>query len=269
MNLPSWINPINEGLNLPATTMLVVLTLYLAARALLVLAPMMVWALRSQFARAHRVYRIEITPQQIRYEVRTAFVNLLVDAAVLTAMIKSNLAQIGDSHVLETAVFSFVWMEIWFYALHRVLHTRAFYFIHRVHHESKVTTPMTGMTFSVVERALIVGGFGMGLLAMSFVVPVSPSGVAMYFMFNYTLGLFGHSNIEIYSPAVRQLLFFWTTPTHHSMHHARVRGHYGLMTTVMDSLFRTEFSDYVHLHQQAYSGEGATKLVKPQQREAA
>ena len=59
--------------------------------------------------------------------------------------------------VLTFAVM-FVWFEIWFYVTHRLMHTRALYFIHKQHHVAKVTDPLAALSFSLAERAILITG---------------------------------------------------------------------------------------------------------------
>ncbi|MGZ3722856.1 MAG: sterol desaturase family protein, partial [Bdellovibrionales bacterium] len=237
-----------------------ILFAYLAIRNLFVQLPMLWWALKSEFAKNHQVYKIALLPGQLRLELRSTAVNILTDSLFLATVIKAHLAKLDESHLLSTALISFIWVEIWFYFSHRLMHTKALYFIHRLHHQAKVATPLTGMSFSILERLILSGGMAGGLWVVSKAYPISSAGVALYFVFNYFFALLQHSNVEVFSPQMRSLFFWLTTPSHHSMHHARMRGHYGLYTPFLDRLFKTEFADYARLQDLAYNGHGLTSL---------
>lgn len=231
-----------------------------ALRCLILNGAVYLWATKSTAALKRRVYLIPLKDGQLRRELRSLLRTVLLDAIVLTAMVKSNLAFVNESNVLSTVVFSFFWVELWFYFAHRALHTRLLYPIHKLHHMSMVTSSLTSMTFSIAERLVFVVGFATGLWLFSFIHPISMVGAGIYVAFTYFFNLIGHTNIEIYPPNARWLISWLCTPTHHSLHHARVVGNYGLHTRWLDRLFGTEFADYEEIQKAAYNGQGLVRL---------
>jgi sterol desaturase/sphingolipid hydroxylase (fatty acid hydroxylase superfamily) len=127
---------------------------------------------------------------------------------------------------------------------------------------AQVTEPLTSLSFSLVERLMLMGG-GMGLVLLAMeVMPVTQAGVMGYILTNYFLNVVGHGNTEwlpqrfVSSWAGR----FFFTPTFHALHHARYQGHYGLFTVVLDRWFSTAFDDYARVHAQARAGQGLTRI---------
>ena len=221
----------------------------------------------SAFALQRRVYRIAIPQGQIRSELGTAVCVLLLDAAIfviLKATGALNTGAVGGMAVAVTFASLFVWFEIWFYATHRLLHTRALYFIHRQHHKAKVTDPLTSLSFSLVERLiLIVGAIGPAAVVSQF-TPVSIVGLSVYFLTNYALNVLGHSNVEVFPASFPKswLGRMFISPTYHAMHHARYKGHYGLFTPMLDRWLNTTFDDYPDVHARAASNDGLTRLAE-------
>jgi lathosterol oxidase len=237
--------------------------LYYSALMLTLLPPFFLWATHAPKAFKRRVYALVNKPDQIGVEIRSGLMNMAIDSVLMTAMLKSGLARMGDGHVLATAVFSAIWFEVWFYIAHRALHTRALNFIHRTHHHSQMVNPLTGMSFSVLERSILVIGLGLGLWAFSAVYPISYDGVGIWYVFNYLFAMIAHCNIEFVSPRVNRYIGkLFNAPTYHALHHARHKGHYGLFMPFMDRWFGTEFDDYAEVHKSAYTGQAMTSAAQ-------
>lgn len=224
------------------------------------------WALgRTRLAERWRVYRRALAPGQLRSEARAAVGVVLCDALLITAFraaYESQMVPFSVGVALATYAWMFVGFEVWFYVTHRLLHTRALYRLHAQHHVAQVTDPLTSLSFSMVERLVLMGGgFGLVILAMQ-VMPVTLVGIMAYVLTNYALNVFGHGNTEwlperfVRSWAGR--LFF--TPTFHALHHARYQGHYGLFTPVLDRWLGTCFEDYEQVHARARAGAGLERI---------
>ena len=165
-------------------------------------------------------------------------------------------------HHAITVAMVLLWMEVWFYSNHRLLHTRWLYPIHAQHHKARVPNPITSLSYSIAERAtLSVGGYVIPVLA-SHILPMTMEATIGVFVVTYVVNVVGHTNVEFFSenfPKTRLGRVFISV-TFHSMHHARITGHYGLYTRFLDRAFGTEFSDYAEVHHRAASGEGLQTL---------
>lgn len=218
------------------------------------------WAVR--FVTEKRTYKLCGARGQFSRELFATLRIFLFDAAYFATVLKIDVVPIDEKNAFPTFLFAYAWMEVWTYAQHRAMHTKKLWFIHRHHHESAVTGPLTSFSFSVAERALNLAGFSLGLYGLSLFTPLSHTGIAAYLTLYFVISVFWHGNVELVPPfLLRTPFFFWiTTPTHHALHHARVRGNYGTLTRVMDRVFNTEFADYPAAHRRAYAGEGFTAL---------
>jgi sterol desaturase/sphingolipid hydroxylase (fatty acid hydroxylase superfamily) len=224
------------------------------------------WALgRTRWAERWRVYRRALAQGQLRSEALAAAGVIVADALMVWLFRYFHGPRLAPFSVMGT-LLTYAWMyvgfEVWFYVTHRLLHTPLLYRFHAQHHAAQVTNPLTSLSFSVVERVVLMGGsIGLALLALE-VMPVTNAGIMAYLLTNYLLNVLGHSNTEwfpsgfVHSWAGRLFL----TPTFHAMHHARYKGHYGLFTTVLDRWFGTTFPDYVRVHARARAGEGLTRI---------
>lgn len=212
-----------------------------------------------------RIYRAPLAPRQLLRELGPALVVVVLDVILIVGFrwfFMHRLVPATLASVVITYVWMFVSFEVWFYVTHRLMHLRPLYFLHAQHHVAHVTEPLTALSFSIPERLILIcGAMGLLLLGTCF-LPITTAGAALYMLTNYTLNIYGHSNIEwmptwfLRSPLGRVLF----TTTFHAMHHARYAGHYGLFTTVLDRSFGSAFPDYAAVHARARQGRGLTKL---------
>ncbi|RKH46560.1 sterol desaturase family protein [Corallococcus sicarius] len=222
-------------------------------------------AWRTRVAERLRVYRREWAQGQLRSEAWAAAGVVLTDAVLITGL-RYYTGPLLAPFRLSTALWTYAWMfvgfEVWFYATHRLLHLPRFYRFHAQHHVARVTEPLTALSFSVVERLVLMGG-GLGLhLAALHLMPGTQVGILAYMVTNYVLNALGHGNTEWLPQrfvASRWGRVFFT-PTFHAMHHARYQGHYGLFTVVLDRWLGTAFEDYPRVHARARDGEGLTRM---------
>ncbi|MGF1463262.1 MAG: sterol desaturase family protein [Maricaulaceae bacterium] len=219
-----------------------------------------------RFARKRLVFQLPYAEGQLRREAVRAALVVVFDATVVTAAFLTGLVARPETAPvwagLATFAAMFIWYELWFYGTHRAMHHKSLLWIHRAHHDAKICDPLTSLSFSLGERAiLLIGVIGFAAVA-SRLMPFDVRGLMAYALFNYTVNVIGHSNAEIYprwlirSP-VGGLI---ATPSYHALHHARFRGHYGLFTTVLDRLLGTAFEDRAAVYERAAAGTGLHRL---------
>jgi sterol desaturase/sphingolipid hydroxylase (fatty acid hydroxylase superfamily) len=241
---------------------------YFVVRTIVVMTLAFALIRRTRFGRERRIFRVDIPKIQLDRELRSLFIVVPFYAFLLFLSMKLELIRYSEPS-LAKHIFTFTllvaWGEIWFYAFHRALHTPLLFRIHKKHHEAVVTDPMSFPLFTLTEYGLQVF-LALALPALvSRHVPITFGGLTLYGIIQLLFNLAGHTNVEI-SPAgfpetaVGQVL---QTPTFHALHHARSRGHYGLLTTIPDRLFRTTFEDYSRVHARAASGNGLVSTRGP------
>ncbi|WP_304504093.1 sterol desaturase family protein [Corallococcus sp. EGB] len=243
--------------------LLLVLLISGAIKLLAVAGGWLVW--RTRLAERFRVFRRELSKGQLRSEALAAVGVVATDAALIGAF-RYFTGPLYAPFSLATALWSYAWMfvgfEVWFYVTHRLLHLPRLYRFHAQHHVAQVTEPLTALSFSVVERVVLMGG-GLSLhFAAMHLFPGTQVGILAYLLTNYVLNAFGHGNTE-WLP--KRFVTSWVgrvffTPTFHALHHARYQGHYGLYTVVLDRWFGTAFADYPLVHARARDGEGLTRI---------
>lgn len=207
-----------------------------------------------------RIWRDPLPPGQYRHEAIGNGVFLAVTITTFTAALALDLVRFGapswPRHLITFGAL-FLGFQAYYYGLHRALHHPALVRFHRWHHASRITTPLSGQSTSLVEAVGWMGGY-VGLpLAYSLVVPISAEGWAAYVAYNVVGNIVGHANVEPISPApaLRARSTLATVFTYHALHHLRWTGHYGFASAGMDRLFGSEWSDWPALYARVVRGE--------------
>lgn len=163
----------------------------------------------------------------------------------------------GAGWLADVLSFAVPWVsfQILYYFFHRALHSRALFFAHRWHHESLVTSPMSGLSMSPFEAAgwiVMMMGPAMALSAAGL---LSPLGYAFFFGNFWVGNIAGHANVDFFPLRISRSMAAFVPPiTYHCLHHARFDGHYGFASAYLDRFLGTEWSDWKVLHDRAYDG---------------
>jgi sterol desaturase/sphingolipid hydroxylase (fatty acid hydroxylase superfamily) len=150
---------------------------------------------------------------------------------------------------------------VFYYFLHRAMHHPRLFWMHRWHHVSMVTTPMTGFSMHPAEGVgWIVGMLGPCILLLQLDL-LGFWGFVTWLSITWSGNIAGHANAEFFPVRSSRLSSIWSNPiSYHSLHHARFTGHYGFVAAFMDRLFGTEFADWKELHDRVYDGHPLTSL---------
>ena len=129
---------------------------------------------------------------------------------------------------------------------------RLFRRLHRTHHLSTNPTPWAAYSFGTAE-AFVQAGIGPLLV---FTIPMHAAAFLIFMTWQIVFNVLGHCGYEIFP---RWFLRTWAgrllnTPTHHALHHEKVRGNYGLYFNVWDRLAGTNHPDYEPRFERATGG---------------
>lgn len=135
-------------------------------------------------------------------------------------------------------VIMIVLHDIYFYFTHRLLHTPwLLRNIHVVHHRSVNPTPLAAYCFHPVEAVLE------ALIVFPFVT-VLPVNLLAFLLFTFLvllMNVMGHLGFEFMPQRIRSSKVgkFFTSSTHHNLHHQKASKNYGYYFTWCDQLFNT------------------------------
>lgn len=133
--------------------------------------------------------------------------------------------------------------ETYYYWLHRWMHYPKIYrIVHKVHHDSLVTSPWTAFSFHPLEAVLE----AIVLPLMVLFLPLHPYIIVLQLTIMTLSSVINHLDIEIYpSGFEKHWLGKWIIgATHHSLHHTQFRFNFGLYFTFWDKWMRTESPIY-------------------------
>lgn len=138
------------------------------------------------------------------------------------------------SPVWFVAVFLLIpiWESFYFYWMHRVLHTRALYRFHALHHRNTDIGPWSGLSMHPVEHVMY---FGTALI--HFVVPTHPVHLIAHLMFYGVYAITTHTGFEGFFSGQRKRVHLGNF--HHQMHHRFFEVNYGTMEVPWDKWFGT------------------------------
>jgi len=182
-----------------------------------------------------------LRPGQLREELLLSGLSILVFAAQavgLVWMLRQGWVKIAWDrplwHLLWEMPLLYVWNEVWFLAVHRLLHWPPLYrSVHLWHHRSVVTTPFTAYSFHPAESFLLGAVMPLALLVMAF----SPWALLGLTLMSLSLNVSGHLPHE---HVVRGYLFILARAhsRYHNVHHREFRTHYAFSAPFLDRWIR-------------------------------
>lgn len=220
---------------------------------------------RSSLGRNFRIWSMEVPEGQVRREIGSSLRFNVLAGVCMAGMVSTGVVHIAaDASAWITFGACWIAFEIYYWALHRAMHTRALFRFHKFHHDSKVTTPFTGLSMSTVEGLGWILGFSLAPILLSIFGSVSAVGWMLYLFYNYSGNIVGHVNAEILPNFLRDRKNSWAMHpvVYHSLHHARFVNHYGFGSTFMDRLMQTEWADWPKLHERVVSGKPLSSFAQ-------
>lgn len=215
--------------------------------------------------KARKIFDVPLFEGQYRFELMGNAVFIAIVTSAITLALKLGVIRFGAAGwAAGVATFGamLVGFQVFYWFLHRAMHAPSLLFLHRWHHRSQVTTPLTGQSVSPGEAL----GWAVGFVGLpwvfSLITPLSFWGWVGYLAFNTFGNIVGHSNVEPTAPiaATRAATWFANAFVYHSLHHARWNGHYSFQAAFMDRLFGTEWKDWPALYARIIAGKPLASL---------
>lgn len=129
--------------------------------------------------------------------------------------------------------------ETYYYWLHRWMHhPKVFKIVHKVHHDSNITSPWTAFSFHPLEGLLQ----ALFLPLLLLVLPMHLYVIIFQLTIMTFSSVINHLDIEVYPKNFhKNFLGKWLIgATHHSLHHKQFKYNYGLYFTFWDKWKNTE-----------------------------
>ena len=195
-----------------------------------------------------KIYALVPSDRQLRTEFKNSLITTPVHSLIIFLFLIAGLLIVANESILTVLVTFFVmfwWTEFWHYLSHRAMHSKFLLKIHREHHKSYITNPMSAVSFSILEKSIFTLGIVGFASLYSYFFSFSFNGLCIYYTFYFATNVLGHSNIEFRSAKYPFSLmgYIVNSPSYHAMHHARYVKNYGLITSIFDRLFNTRWTD--------------------------
>mgnify|MGYP003576895366 CR=1 FL=1 len=195
-------------------------------------------------------------PHQFRKEVTWSMITALLFAvagAILLVLWQKGYTKVS----LEVTHYPLWWLpvslllamllhETYYYWLHRWMHhPKVFKIVHKVHHDSNITSPWTAFSFHPLEGVLQ----ALFLPLLLLVLPMHLYVVILQLTIMTFSSVINHLDVEVYPKNFHKNIFgkWLIGATHHSLHHKQFKYNYGLYFTFWDKWKKTESPLYKQL----------------------
>lgn len=179
-------------------------------------------------------------PGQVKKEIRNSLLSITVfslQGIFIQQGIRHgwlHISYVVDWYCLPQMLILFLWNEIHFYVVHRLLHLPWLRKrVHWVHHHSKEPTVFSTYSFHWVEAFLL----GTVIFFPMAVYPFQVPALLFLPVMSIVLNTLGHCNYEFFPSTFLHSLFGFSN--RHSMHHKKGKGNYGFMLSWFDGMFQT------------------------------
>ena len=158
----------------------------------------------------------------------------------------TNLSDFGWWYLPLSLIIYMFLQETYYYWLHRWMHIpKIFRIVHKVHHDSKISSPFTAFSFHPIEAFLQ----AIFLPILLLFIPIHLYVLILLLVIMSISSVINHLDIEIY-PASWKNNFakLLIGATHHSLHHTYYKNNYGLYFTFWDVWKKTESNKFDEIY---------------------
>lgn len=209
----------------------------------------------------NRQYKKDQFKKEIIWSTLTAFL-FAVSGAITVVLWQKGFTKVYT----DAAQYSWWWLpvsllialflhETYYYWLHRWMHwPKVFKMVHKVHHDSNITSPWTAFSFHPLEGLLQ----AVFLPVLLMVLPMHLYVIVIQLTIMTFSSVINHLDIEVY-PAhfYKHKVGKWLIgATHHSLHHKQFKYNYGLYFTFWDKWKNTESPLYEKLFEEKTNKKG-------------
>jgi sterol desaturase/sphingolipid hydroxylase (fatty acid hydroxylase superfamily) len=216
----------------------------------------------------NKVYKKHQFKTEVRWSMMTAGIFSVAGAITVILWQKgftkvyTGLNEYGWWYLPVSLVIFMVAHETYYYWLHRWMHTpKIFGIVHKVHHDSNITSPFTAFSFHPLEGLLQ----SVFLPVLLLILPIHYYVIIIQLTIMTFSSVINHLNIEIYPRKFnKNFIGRWLIgATHHSLHHKQFKYNFGLYFTFWDKLKHTESPLFNDLFERTTSSANTIKDRSP------
>ena len=146
--------------------------------------------------------------------------------------------------------------DAWFYAAHRLLHTRLLFRFHKLHHRTLAPTPWSNDSIGAVDTALCQGFYAVAPL----VVPFPALILIAHRAWDHVNGTLGHAGFEYFASRAARWPWPFLCTTYHDLHHSAFRYNFANFFSHLDRMFGTVHPDYDRAVAEREASEAPVRL---------
>lgn len=185
---------------------------------------------------------------EIKYSIISGFI-FAVTGAIAFVLWQKGLTKVylnfNDHALWYVPISLFIYMivqETYYYWMHRWMHIpRVFKIVHKVHHDSKISSPFTAFSFHPFEAILQ----AILLPIMIMFIPIHLYVLIFLLVIMSISSVINHLDIEVYPRSWKNTFSRYVIgATHHSLHHRFYKNNFGLYFTFWDLFSKTESSRF-------------------------
>ena len=137
-------------------------------------------------------------------------------------------------------VITMVLYDAWFYWMHRLMHIKALYRFHSLHHQSVAPTVWSNYSDTYTDA------FGMQAfyLIAPLILPIPPVVLILHRVWDHINGQIGHSGFEFFADRTTRSPSPMVCVTFHDQHHQYFNYNFANFFSIWDRLFGTLHPDY-------------------------
>jgi Delta7-sterol 5-desaturase len=196
---------------------------------------------------------------EVKWSIVTSFIFAFVGVVIFLVWqrgytkIYTDVNAVGGSWYLPLSFFiSMLIHETYYYWLHRWMHLpQVFKVVHKVHHQSNITSAWTAFSFHPLESVLQAIILPLILLCLPMHVYVLLTQLTIMTLSS----IINHLDVELYPRKFhKHAIGRWLIgASHHALHHKEFKTNYGLYFTFWDKWKKTESAQYEKLFEEKTS----------------
>lgn len=196
---------------------------------------------------ARRIQKSRRGEKRVRTEIRHSLLSILVTScSIALGLFAQHIGlamqpwSLSWWNFVPMFLLCMILFDAWFYFAHRLLHTKAFYKYHALHHKSVTPTAWSNDSIGVVDTAMSQGFYAV----VVFVVPFSPLILIAHRLFDHINGTIGHAGFEYFASRTARYPSPMLCTTYHDQHHAEFRYNFANFFSFWDRLLGTISPQY-------------------------
>jgi len=143
-------------------------------------------------------------------------------------------------NAISMLLISIILYDAWFYWMHRLMHTKALYRFHSLHHQSVAPTVWSNYSDSYTDAFAMQAFY----LIAPVLLPIPPVVLILHRLIDHINGQIGHSGFEFFADRFTRAPSPMLCVTFHDQHHQYFNYNFANFFSIWDRMFGTIHPEY-------------------------